>query len=186
MPIMSKHTFEGRVLVEPISPIYWRLHEEIRILGEKETFVVPAGFVTDFATVPRIAVWLIARFGLWTLPAIFHDWLLTARVRQGLVSSVDADALFRRTMRELKVPPYRRNLMWTGVRWAALFNKSRRPGWLSTAPEMMLYTIIFLLSVIPPLAMIVVALALVVHGAFEFVASAFSKKDEVTTGSLST
>jgi hypothetical protein len=32
--------------------------------GRGDTFVVPAGFRTDFATVPRLIVWLIPRLGL--------------------------------------------------------------------------------------------------------------------------
>jgi hypothetical protein len=174
--------FTGRVIVEPISPKLWVTHEEIRVKGDEEEFIVPAGYITDFATVPRIAVWLIPRFGVYTIAAIFHDWLLT----HSDVSSIDADNLFRRCLRDLGVPPYRRNLMWTGVRWAAGFSRKRRAGWWRTMPAMLGWSALFLSTIVPPLAMIVVALALVVHGAVEFVFSSFSKKDETTSGSLST
>jgi Protein of unknown function (DUF1353) len=179
-------SFRGRVLVEPATPVVWRLWEELRYQGDEEEFIVPQGFLTDFATIPRIAVWLIPRFGAWTKAAVLHDWLLVGHVRKGLMSSVDADNLFRRVLREEGVPPYRRNLMWTGVRWAALFSKYRRPGWFSTFPAMMFYTIVFLLTIIPPLTMLVVAVALAVHGAVELVISAISPKDDATSGSLST
>jgi hypothetical protein len=46
--------------------------------------------------------------------------------------------------------------------------------------------VLFLASIIPPVAMIVVAAALVIHGGIETIFSAFSKKDETTSGSLST
>jgi hypothetical protein len=167
MPFASKGTRGDRVLVEPISPVLWRLEEEVRYIGDVDEFIVPAGYVTDFATVPRIAVWLIARFGSYTKAAILHDFLLTHCVESGRVSSVDADGLFLRALRELRVPAYRRLLMWTGVRWAALFSKTRRPGWLRTFPKMMLGTIAFLCSVLPPLAMIVVAAAVIVHNIIE-------------------
>jgi hypothetical protein len=183
---MKTHTFEGRVIVEPISPILWKTHEDIIVRGDRETFVVPAGYETDFATVPRIAVWLIPRFGSYTIAAIFHDWLLTHAIPAGIVTSVDADNLFRRALRDLGVPPYRRNLMWTGVRWAAAFSRRRSAGWWSTAPAVFGWSALFLASLVPPVAMIVVALALVVHGAIETFFSTFSKKDETTSGSLST
>lgn len=171
-----------RVLVEPTSPVTWRLAEPLVYHGEEETFTVPAGYVTDFATIPRIAVWLIPRFGAYTKAAILHDYLLTDTD----VASVDVDNLFRRALRELGVPPWRRTLMWTGVRWGAAFNRRRRAGWWRTAPAVFLWSLLFLVTAIPPLAMIVVALALVAHGIVETITSTLFTKDETTSGSLST
>ncbi len=177
----------GRVAVEPIDATRWILTEPLRYVGEREEFIVPEGFVTDFATIPRIAVWLIPRFGAYTKAAILHDWLLTERLPAGLITSVDVDNLFRRALRELRVPPWRRTLMWTGVRWGALFSRYRRAGWLSTAPAVLLWSLLFLATIVPPVAMIVVALALVAHGAIETIATAiFKPREEVTSGSLST
>lgn len=185
MPFAPKNTRGGRVLVEPISPTLFRLEEEVRYVGDVDEFIVPKDYVTDFATVPRVAVWLIPRFGSFTKAAILHDFLLTHCLEAGRVSSVDADGLFLRALRELRVPAYRRLLMWTGVRWAALFSKKRRPGWLRTFPKVMLGTVAFLLSILPPLAILVVALAVLVHNAIELVWSLiFDGKTEA--GSLST
>jgi hypothetical protein len=182
------HTLGGRVLVTPLDAVRWQLTEPLRYIGKVDEFVVPAGYVTDFATIPRVAVWLIARFGLYTKAAILHDWLLTEHVAKGstVVSAVDADALFLRALRELEVPPYRRALMWTGVRWGAAFSRYRKAGWWETFPRVFLMTLAFLCSIVPPLAMIVVAVALLCHGAIESVVSLFSPKDEMTSGSLST
>lgn len=185
MPFAQYGTRGGRVLVEPMTPVLWKLNEEVRYIGETDEFMVPAGYVTDFATIPRIAVWLIPRFGAYTPAAILHDFILTECVASGRVSAVDADGIFLRALRELKVPPYRRALMWTGVRWGSLFS-GRTKGWLSTAPRVLLYSAAFLASVLPPLAMLVVGAALVVHGAIERVSSILSDRDEPTSGSLST
>ncbi len=171
-----------RVVVEPVDAVTWRLVERLIYRGEEEIFLIPAGYVTDFATVPRVAVWLIPRFGSYTKAAILHDFLLTDTE----VSSVDADNLFRRALRELGVPPWRRTLMWTGVRWGAAFNRRRRAGWWRTAPAVFLWSLLFLATIVPPLAVVVVALALVCHGVVENIASTFSPKDETTSGSLST
>lgn len=185
MPFASKGTRGDRVLVEPVSPVLWRLEEEVRYIGDRDEFIVPKGYVTDFATVPRIAVWLIPRFGSFTKAAILHDFLLTHCVPSGRVSSVDADGLFLRALRELRVPSYRRMLMWTGVRWAALFSSTRRPGWLRTFPRVLLGTLAFLASVVPPVAMVVVALAIAVHNVFELVTS-WLLDGKTEAGSLST
>jgi hypothetical protein len=167
------------ILVEPLSPVTWLLHSDLVYRGESETFTVPAGYVTDFATVPRIAAWLIPRFGAYTRAAILHDWLLT----DSDVSSVDADNLFRRALRELRVPPVRRTLMWVGVRWGAAFSKRRRAGWWRTAPAVLAYSLPALLLA-PVFAAVAVGLA--AYGIVEFIASSLSPKDETTSGSLST
>jgi hypothetical protein len=94
----------------------WEVVEPLVYRGRRDTFVVPAGFRTDFASVPRVVVWLIPSFGRYTPAAVLHDWLVTTGLDTGAVSSRDADGLFRRVLRELEVPPVRRWLMWCGVR----------------------------------------------------------------------
>ena len=95
-----------------------------RLPGPVARFVVPAGFRTDFASVPRVVTWLVPRFGAYTLAAILHDWLVTEGLRTGVVTSRQADGIFRRVMRESGVPVLRRWLMWAGVRWGALAERA--------------------------------------------------------------
>ena len=45
---------DGKVVVEEISDERWALVEPVTYEGNTETFVVPAGFETDFASVPRV------------------------------------------------------------------------------------------------------------------------------------
>jgi len=112
--------FEGDVVVTPILPEgkRWTLVAPFRYHGNQDSFDVPAGFTTDFASVPRIFVWLLPRYGRWTQAAVLHDylWLLAHR---GELSKYDADGIFLRALRELEVPFLRRWIMWTAVRWAA-------------------------------------------------------------------
>ena len=109
---------DGKIVVEEISDERWALVEPVTYEGNIDTFVVPAGFDTDFASVPRVFVWLLPRYGKYTKAAILHDWLC-ARVREGSFDRADADGLFRRSMRELGVPFVRRWLMWAAVRWGS-------------------------------------------------------------------
>ncbi|OMQ14558.1 hypothetical protein A7K94_0215800, partial [Modestobacter sp. VKM Ac-2676] len=77
----------------------WEVVEPLVYRGRRDVFVVPAGFGTDFASVPRVAVWLFPRFGRYTLAAVLHDWLVTEGLGTGLVGPRDADGLFRRVLR---------------------------------------------------------------------------------------
>jgi uncharacterized protein DUF1353 len=136
----------------------WEVVEPQVYHGARDTFVVPAGFRTDFASVPRVVVWLIPRFGHYTLAAVLHDWLVTAGIAGGVVSPRDADGLFRRVLRELGVPPLRRWLMWCGVRWGALVNPARRSGWWRDAPRVLVLSVVAAPIVVPPALVITAAL----------------------------
>jgi hypothetical protein len=98
----------------------WRLLRSLEYEGNEETFVVRAGFETDFASVPFFLTWLVPRYGRYTKAAVLHDhlWRLC---REGRFKWADADGILRRAMRELEVPFLRRWLMWGAVRLASIF-----------------------------------------------------------------
>ncbi|MEU7767122.1 DUF1353 domain-containing protein [Nocardia sp. NPDC049190] len=102
----------GGPVVEELDAKFWRVTEPLVYRGDTEEFVIPAGFRTDFASVPRPFVWLIPRYGLYTRAAILHDYLRSSDA----VSVADADGLFRRCLRELGVSVPRRWMMWSAVR----------------------------------------------------------------------
>ncbi|WP_378739510.1 DUF1353 domain-containing protein [Nocardia brasiliensis] len=102
-------------VVEEIDAQFWRVVEPLVYQGDSQEFVIPAGFRTDFASVPRALVWLIPRYGAYTRAAILHDYLRSANV----VSIADADGIFRRCLQELGVSVPRRWMMWAGVRLAS-------------------------------------------------------------------
>jgi hypothetical protein len=163
---------------------HWTVVEPLVYRGKTDTFVVPAGFPTDFASVPRVAVWLIPRFGRYTLAAIMHDWLVTEGLRTGVVTSRDADGIFRRVMRELGVPVVRRWLMWAGVRWGALTDPARRPGWAISAPGVLAISVLAAPVVVPPGVLILLALG--VYGLVECLATGGARETAIDVGSLRT
>lgn len=73
---------------------------------------VPAGFVTDFASVPRIPVAYLLAGGEANEAAVVHDYLYHSHT----VPRADADAVFREAMGVTGQPWWRRQLMWAGVR----------------------------------------------------------------------
>ncbi|WP_280362695.1 DUF1353 domain-containing protein [Nocardia wallacei] len=102
----------GALVVEELDAESWCVREPIEYRGGRESFVVPAGFRTDFASVPRALVWLIPRYGAFTKAAILHDYLS----RGAEVSRADADGLFRRALHEQGVSVPQRWMMWAAVR----------------------------------------------------------------------
>ena len=80
--------------------------------------VVPEGFETDLASIPRIARVFIVKNGLHRAAAIVHDYLC----RLGLLfSRVQADRIFLEAMKVCGVPLVRRRLMF----WAVSINTAR-------------------------------------------------------------
>lgn len=93
----------------------YKLLESITYIGKHETFTVPAGFTTDFTSVPRVFTWLYARDDIYTPVAILHDYLCR-EAGKGRFSRRDADGIFRRVLRESGVDPVSRWCMWAAVR----------------------------------------------------------------------
>ena len=81
-----------------------------------QTFVIPAGFITDFSSVPRIplAYWLTG--GKAKKASVVHDYLCETKI----VSREMADAVFLEIMEMTGVPEWRQKLMWVGVRAYAI------------------------------------------------------------------
>jgi hypothetical protein len=140
----------GSLTVSRVDADTWALVDELVYQGRWERFVVPAGFRTDFASVPRVVTWLVPRFGAYTLAAILHDWLCSEGIRSGAVTSREADGIFRRVMRESGVSVLRRWLMWAGVRWGALTDERRRAGWVFSAPGVLAITVLAAPLIVPP------------------------------------
>lgn len=99
-----------------------------RILGKGNSLTIPAGFVTDYASVPWPLTLLIPRDGKHSIAAVVHDYLYSL-VREGEFTRSVADAMFLSIMRELGVNPLKRYVMYAAVRvagWAVvLFGKKK-------------------------------------------------------------
>lgn len=97
-----------------VSP--YRFHS--RIIG---TVTVPAGTVTDLASIPFFARCFVATDGEWTKPAVVHDFLYGPNARPA-VSRRYADRAFHEAMTERGVSPILRTVIYLAVRlggWVA-------------------------------------------------------------------
>lgn len=92
---------------------YWRLLVPFRHERPGVRVVVPAGFLTDFASVPRFLWPIFPPTGPWQRAAVVHDWLYT---RAADCPRFLADALFRDAMQAAGVPAWRRVAAYYAVR----------------------------------------------------------------------
>lgn len=77
------------------------------------TLVVPVGFVTDFASIPRALWWLFLPTGDYGKAALVHDLLYRT---PGLATRLEADMVFAEAMLDLGVGWLTRTLMYRAVR----------------------------------------------------------------------
>lgn len=145
--------FDSELSIRAVTATTWSLLAPLVWTGTKgDTFTVPVGFVTDFATVPRFLHWLALPYGPYTRAAVLHDYLLvelarwTNETRSGgavgwlpPANSRDTDGIFRRVMEDLGTPWAKRWVMWAAVRAAACFNSRRSygRGFLADSPRVL-------------------------------------------------
>jgi hypothetical protein len=145
----------------------WAILRALTYYARTEDFVVPVQEHTDFASVPRVFVWFIPRYGRYTKAAILHDYLCSVCVPAGRVSRIEADGIFRQAMRELGVPFLRRWIMWAAVRLGALTNAAGREKWWTQAWRVALIAAVALPVVTP--AAVVIAISFLVFNVIDFV-----------------
>lgn len=117
MPFLSHPAFEKLSEVNGMGRATWRLvHPLSYFHPDGRRFLVPAGFKTDFASVPRLplAYWFTGDSA--HLSAVLHDWLCRTLYADGLMTWREAADVFRVAMAEEGVEAWRRWLMYWAVR----------------------------------------------------------------------
>jgi hypothetical protein len=61
----------------------WKTLRALTYHAKAEEFKVPIHERTDFASVPRVFVWFIPRYGRYTKAAILHDYLCSVAAGTG-------------------------------------------------------------------------------------------------------
>lgn len=99
----------------------WELTSDLEYESEllPDSVVVPTGFETDLASIPRIFTPLVPIDGLHRAPAIVHDWLC----RNPITSKKITDKVFLEAMKVCKVRRWRRWAMYCAVRAASPWRK---------------------------------------------------------------
>lgn len=86
---------------------------ELGALGSGRTIRVPAGLVTDFASVPRLLWNIFPPWGKYGKAAVLHDFMYQ---RQEFTKTF-SDAIFLEAMEAIGVGWLTRTLIWNGVRF---------------------------------------------------------------------
>lgn len=123
MPFLTK------LRLEYVDGVDWLLTDELvyqTVLGIK--IIVPAGFVTDFASTGRILHRILPAAGdgrnaKYGPSSVVHDWIY----RSGAFSRWFADFVFYEAMVSEGVSWWRRWLMWLAVRLFGCFSYKERP-----------------------------------------------------------
>lgn len=114
---------DGRSLWGVERPVSYRTS-----IGGEAEITVPPGFVTDLASIPRLAASLYPPDGPWVKAAIVHDFLYGTRgtgvwdkhpsglSRPTPYTRAEADDVLREAMADRGVGLFARNVIWSAVR----------------------------------------------------------------------
>lgn len=88
------------------------------------TVCVPSGFVTDFASIPRVFWTILPPTGRYSRAAVIHDYLYVSQEK----SKKYADVMFYKAMKDCGVKSYVRRVMFWAVRYfgQAAWNKNNK------------------------------------------------------------
>lgn len=79
----------------------------------RDRIVVPAGFITDFASIPRVLWNILPPTGKYTKAAVLHDWLYRTT---NLATRKQADDVLLEAMKVCGVSWWQRVAIYSGVR----------------------------------------------------------------------
>jgi hypothetical protein len=108
-------SFTTPLVTEYLDGFNWRIMEPFdyyRTDDPSSLIRIPKGFITDFASVPRLFWHLIPPTGHYGKAAVVHDWLYATE----MLRRKDCDYIFYEAMGVLGVPIYKKWIMLRAVR----------------------------------------------------------------------
>jgi len=119
-------SFTKPLIVKKISWNTWELYTpfEYYVGDEKDNdiIIVPKGFTSDFASIPRFFWQILPPFGNYTAASIIHDWGYHTQDR----TRKEYDRIFLNAMGILGVPFWKRRIMFRSVRIFGRFPWNKR------------------------------------------------------------
>jgi hypothetical protein len=110
--------FLTKLQVEDIDGNKWKLTAPLVYVQDGRRYTVPAGFITDFASVPGFVFWR-SKSGKHNEASVLHDAMYSGEVEvvpHRIITRKDADLLFRDAMQASGVGKWSRNVMYAAVR----------------------------------------------------------------------
>lgn len=107
--------------VQQIDADHWKLLEDLDYKvgnNDNEMVTVPAGTITDFASIPRIFWNIFPPFGKYSSASVIHDFLysLQGKYEDRNYSRKKCDQIFLEAMQVMKVNWFTRHTMYRAVR----------------------------------------------------------------------
>ena len=98
--------FTEALVVTPLADgkswiIYKNFFYDVGAENSGDRIQVDLGFVTDFASVPRILWWALPKWGVYGNASVIHDWLYWTQKR----SRLQSDNIMLEAMTVLEVQP---------------------------------------------------------------------------------
>lgn len=106
-------SFLTKLKVEFIRNGTWRLLQSFDVMVNNVVYSVPAGFETDFASVPRLPITFSLFGDIGHRSAVLHDFLYSGEVN---VTREFADDVLRNALIEEGVSTWKARSMWLAVR----------------------------------------------------------------------
>ena len=115
------NSFKTDLIVTPLQDgRRWKLHEGFTYWRTRDRIVikiqVPAGFITDFASVPRVFRSIIPAWGRYGKAAVIHDYLYQETGIHHWMTRKLADELFLGAMLVSGTKPWKAKVMYRAVR----------------------------------------------------------------------
>ncbi len=109
--------FTDSLIVSPLSDgrtwiILRPFGYDIGRAGSGDTVEVKIGFMTDFASIPRLFWIVLPRWGKYGNAAVVHDWLYWKQTR----SRKESDRIMLEGMKVLRVPKWQKYPIYIAVR----------------------------------------------------------------------
>lgn len=121
--------FTTSLIAELVGKNKWKVYEKfeyhIGSYPSQKVVEVPVGFITDFASVPRIFWFLISPIDKHGKAAVIHDYLYYTKI----YSRKEADKIFLECLKVLGVTTWKQYTMYYAVRyfgWWAWYMKRRK------------------------------------------------------------
>lgn len=111
---MNKLVFPDKLIVTPNAITGdWEVIRDFRYMSQDAVLItVESGFITDFASIPKVGRIIYESWGSYGYAAVIHDWLYTTR--DG--TRRQADRVFYEAMIDSGVPYLRAMVLWFAVR----------------------------------------------------------------------
>ena len=106
-------------------PGEWIVLEDIEYTSlSGKVYIVPRGFVTDLASIPKIAQVVYSIDDETRCPAVLHDWLYCTKQ----TSREEADSLLKEAITRANSAQFKANSFWIAVRMGGWLYWNKRNG----------------------------------------------------------